>query len=140
MTSLSLLPRVASVPRAALPAHGARDASVPRLPSVSRQTFKAGGARGPQGPLPARRSWEAVLSWRSWQSRLARESRGAWLALLARHPWHALASPEARWASLSGRALQSGASRQSRVSPGPGLGPQHFSRKAPVTWGPNWPR
>lgn len=55
-------------------------------------TFKAGGARGPQGPLPARRSWEAVLSWRPWQSRLARESRGAWLALLARHPWHALAS------------------------------------------------
>lgn len=55
-------------------------------------TLKAGGARGPQGPLPTRRSWEAVLSWRPWQSRLARESRGARLALLAWHPWHALAS------------------------------------------------
>lgn len=71
VTSLSLLSRVTSVPRAAFHAHGARDAGVPRLSSVSRQTLKAGGARGPQGPLPTRRSWEAVLSWWPWQSWLA---------------------------------------------------------------------
>lgn len=139
MTSLTQQARVTSVPGEALHAHRARDACVTWVPSVSRQTSKAWGARWPQGPFPARSSWEAVLSWRPGQARLARRSWEARLPLEAWHSWHPLASSESRRSSLSWGALQPGVSRQSGVSPGTRLGPQDFSRKALVPWGSDWP-
>lgn len=61
------------------------------------------------------------------------------MTLQAWHSRHPLASPESRRASVSGKAFQPRVSRQSSISPGTGLGSQDFARKAPVSWGPNWP-